>query len=345
MPMDDRKQRVLEAIVALYNEGGEPVGSGLLSRYLDMSVSSATLRNEMAALTKLGLLEQPHTSAGRVPSVKGYRYYLDNLMQPESGLTPRQKAEIDQMFASLDYEPERLAQGAARALSEYTGFTVAATTPRADDLYIAHFEVVQVGLCSAAVLGVTNTGGVRTRVAKLETRLTARDAGVLTQVLNRDLAFVAPADLTEELLLGMMEDLGERGQVIYPVLNAAAVLLQEAAKARTFLEGEQYLLHWPELSECLPRVLELFASQERAGQFITPRTGRTTIRLGEDMAPNLPGLCVMSKRYLAGGGLVGAIGLLGPARMPFEQLVPILDYFALKLGECMAGKAQEEQYT
>ena len=345
MPMDDRKQRVLEAIVALYNEGGEPVGSGLLSRYLDMSVSSATIRNEMAALTKLGLLEQPHTSAGRVPSTKGYRYYLDHLLQPKSSLTPRQKAEIDQIFAGLDYEPERLAQGAAKALAEYTGFTVAATTPRADDLYIAHFEVVQVGLCSAAVLAVTNTGGVRTRVAKLETKLSGRDASLLMQVLNRNLAFVAPADLSESLMMSMMEDLGERGACIYPVLNAAAALLQEAAQARTFLEGQQYMLRWPELNECLPRVLELFAAQEQAGQFITPRTGHTTIKLGEDMKQNLPGLCVMSKRYLAGGGLVGAIGLLGSARMPFEQLVPVLDYFALKLGECMAGKAQEEQYT
>ncbi len=343
MPMDDRKQRVLEAIVALYNEGGEPVGSGLLSRYMDMSVSSATLRNEMAALTKLGLLEQPHTSAGRVPSTKGYRYYLDNILQPEGPLTARQKVEIDNIFAGLDNEPERLAQGAAKALSEYTGFTVAATTPRADDLYIAHFEVVQVGLCSAAVLAVTNTGGVRTRVAKLDTKLSGRDAGLLSQVLNRNLAFVAPADLCTGMLEEMAADLGERGPYIYPVLNAAAALLRDAAQARTYLEGQQYLLRWPELEGCLPRVLELFAGQERAGQLITPRTGRTTVKLGEDMLPSLPGLCIMSKRYLAGGGLVGAIGILGPARMPFEQLIPVLDYFALKLGECMAGKAQEEQ--
>ena len=81
MTMDARKQRVLQAIVALYGLEGEPVGSSVLANYFDMAVSSATLRNEMAALTKLGLLEQPHTSAGRVPSAKGYRYYLDNLLQ------------------------------------------------------------------------------------------------------------------------------------------------------------------------------------------------------------------------------------------------------------------------
>ena len=93
MAMDARKQRILEAIVALYANDGEPVGSGLLANYFDMALSSATLRNEMAALTKLGLLEQPHTSAGRVPSAQGYRYYLDHLIDaPKSGTCRRRTA-------------------------------------------------------------------------------------------------------------------------------------------------------------------------------------------------------------------------------------------------------------
>ena len=105
MTMDPRKQRVLQAIVALYAMEGEPVGSGLLSNYLDLSVSSATLRNEMAALTKLGLLEQPHTSAGRVPSTKGYRYYLDNLLDADEQLPAAERQAIDDIFDDLDCEP------------------------------------------------------------------------------------------------------------------------------------------------------------------------------------------------------------------------------------------------
>ena len=99
MAMDARKQRILEAIVALYANDGEPVGSGLLANYFDMALSSATLRNEMAALTKLGLLEQPHTSAGRVPSAQGYRYYLDHLIDaPKSGTLPeKDRRRIDRL--------------------------------------------------------------------------------------------------------------------------------------------------------------------------------------------------------------------------------------------------------
>ena len=101
MTMDARKQRVLQAIVALYGLEGEPVGSSVLANYFDMAVSSATLRNEMAALTKLGLLEQPHTSAGRVPSAKGYRYYLDNLLTDDQPLDRVTRARVDAVFASL----------------------------------------------------------------------------------------------------------------------------------------------------------------------------------------------------------------------------------------------------
>lgn len=192
------------------------------------------------------------------------------------------------------------------------------------------------------MLGVTSAGGVRTRVARLETCFSRQDAQLVAMALNRGLAFIAPADLSAQRLASVTASMGERGPALYPVVQAAAALLSEAAKARTYLEGQQYLLRWPQLEGCLPGVLELFADQEKAGRFITPPTGRTSVLLGEDMENPMPGLCVMGKRYLAGGGLTGAIALLGPVRMPFEQLIPILEYYALKLGECMAGKAQED---
>ena len=132
MAMDARKQRILEAIVALYANDGEPVGSGLLANYFDMALSSATLRNEMAALTKLGLLEQPHTSAGRVPSAQGYRYYLDHLIDAPkaSALPDADRRHIDDLFAAMDAEPEKLVPAAARSLADLTGCAAAATTPR-----------------------------------------------------------------------------------------------------------------------------------------------------------------------------------------------------------------------
>ncbi len=340
MPMDDRKRQIMQAIVQLYGLEGEPIGSGVLANYFDCAVSSATLRNEMAALTKLGLLEQPHTSAGRIPSAKGYRFYLDNLLDDDMKLDPQDVQEIRRAFASLDQEPDKLAQGAAKALAKMTGCTAAVTTPRADDLCIAHYEVVQVGRYAAAVLAVTSAGGVRTRVAHVTRGLTRGDAANLAALLNSNMTFVAPVDLNQAMLNALCQ---QAGSALVPVIMAAAGILEDSSKPHVFLGGEQYLLQWPELQPYLPLLVTHLNDDERAGAMITPSTGRTTVFLGEDMKPAMPGLCIVAKRYMVGGGLTGAIALVGPARMPFSRLIPVLEAFAQELGEGMSGRTGNEE--
>ena len=335
MPMDDRKRQIMQAIVQLYGLEGEPIGSGVLANYFDCAVSSATLRNEMAALTKLGLLEQPHTSAGRVPSAKGYRFYLDNLLDDDMKLDPQDAQEIRRAFASLDQEPDKLAQGAAKALAKMTGCTAAVTTPRADDLCIAHYEVVQVGRYAAAVLAVTSAGGVRTRVAHVTRGLTRSDAANLAALLNSNMTFVAPVDLNQAMLNALCQ---QAGSALVPVIMAAAGILEDSSKPHVFLGGEQYLLQWPELQPYLPLLVTQLNDDERAGAMITPSTGRTTVFLGEDIKPAMPGLCIVAKRYMVGGGLTGTIALVGPARMPFSRLIPVLEACAQELGKGMSGR-------
>lgn len=339
MPMDDRKRQIMQAIVQLYGLEGEPIGSGVLANYFDCAVSSATLRNEMAALTKLGLLEQPHTSAGRVPSAKGYRFYLDNLLDDDMKLDPQDAQEIRRAFASLDQEPDKLAQGAAKALAKMTGCTAAVTTPRADDLCIAHYEVVQVGRYAAAVLAVTSAGGVRTRVAHVTRGLTRSDAANLAALLNSNMTFVAPVDLNQAMLNALCQ---QAGSALVPVIMAAAGILEDSSKPHVFLGGEQYLLQWPELQPYLPLLVTQLNDDERAGAMITPSTGRTTVFLGEDMKPAMPGLCIVAKRYMVGGGLTGTIALVGPARMPFSRLIPVLEACAQELGKGMSGRTGTE---
>ena len=309
MAMDARKQRILEAIVALYANDGEPVGSGLLANYFDMALSSATLRNEMAALTKLGLLEQPHTSAGRVPSAQGYRYYLDHLIDAPSAttLSDEDRRHIDDLFACMDAEPEKLVP----------------------------FEVVQVGRYSAAVLAVTSAGGVRTRVARVDTGLTRDDAANLAQLLNRGLTFVAPQDLNPMLTASMVLAAGER---LAPVVMAACALVTTGPQA--CLEGAQYLAKMPDVRQNLGTLLEIFSDNEAAAELIRPEGGKITATLGSDLDPAMPGACIVSKRYLAGGGLTGSVALIGSTRMEYHRLLPILNYFATKLGQSMAGQGQ-----
>ena len=291
MAMDARKQRILEAIVALYASDGEPVGSGLLANYFDMALSSATLRNEMAALTKLGLLEQPHTSAGRVPSAQGYRYYLDHLIEAPGStqLSDVDRRHIDDLFAGMDVEPEKLAPAAARSLADLTECAAAVTTPQAPDLCIAHFEVVQVGRYSAAVLAVTSAGGVRTRVARVDTGLTRDDAANLAQLLNRGLTFVAPQDLSPMLTASMVLAAGER---LAPVVLAAQALVTTGPQA--CLQGAQYLAKMPDVRENLGTLLEIFSDNEAAAELLRPDGGKITATLGSDLDPAMPGACIVS---------------------------------------------------
>ena len=296
MAMDERKQRVLRAIVSLYSVEGEPVGSSVLANYFDMAVSSATLRNEMAALTRLGLLEQPHTSAGRVPSAKGYRYYLDHLLDDSQPLDRVTRSRVDSVFASLDHEPDRLAQGAVKALAQMSGCTAAVSTPCADDLCIAHFEVVQVGRNAAAILAVTSAGYVRTRVARVRDGLSREKAAELASLLNRHLTFVAAVDLSRRALAELCSQISP---------------------------------------------LTLLNDEQAAARLIAAPSASATVLLGEDMDPQIPGLSVVSCRYLVGGGLYGSVALVGPTRMPVSKVIPLLEAFADELGEGMAGKRKD----
>lgn len=340
MSMDARKQRILMAIVSLYADGGEPVGSNLLCRYLDMAVSSATLRNEMAALTRLGLLEQPHTSAGRVPTAKGYRYYVDNLLDGINTLNPDDKEDMDRLFRELDYDPEKLVQSAARSLSQYLGAAVLATTPSAEDVRIVHFEVVHVGRYSAAVLAVTGAGGVRTRVAKVDFELMDGDAGKVSLALNKYLRFVAEADVGHELIRNMVDSLGAGGARFWPIISAALTMLAEVGKPSAYFEGQQHLLRWPELEQSLRSLLSLDSDHDSIEHLIMPRGERGTMVLFGDeiLEKPIPGLCIISRRYLAGGGRSGAIAVAGPNRIDFHSVIPKLEYFSNLLGRSLSGQ-------
>ena len=248
-------------------------------------------------------------------------------------------ARVEAVFASLDHEPEKLAQGAAKALAAISGCTAAVSTPCAEDLCVAHYEVVQVGRSAAAVLAVTTAGYVRTRVARVRTGLSRENAAALAALLNRNLTFVAPVDLSNRLLAELCSQIDPE---LVPVISAAAAILQDSAQPHVFLGGEQYLLNWPQLEGKVGDILTLLNDEEQAAHIIAPPADRSeSVLLGEDLEPQIPGLCIVSDRYLVGGGLWGTVALIGPTRMPFQKLMPLLHLFADELGEGMSGKRKD----
>ena len=216
------------------------------------------------------------------------------------------RARVDAVFASLDHEPEKLAQGAAKALAAISGCTAAVSTPCAEDLCIAHYEVVQVGRSAAAVLAVTTAGYVRTRVARVRTGLSRENAAALAALLNRNLTFVAPVDLSPRLLAELCSQISPE---LVPVISAAAAILQDSTQPHVYLGGEQYLLDWPQLDGKVGSILSLLNDEEQAAALIAPPAEQSESIL--------------------------------PTRMPFQKLMPLLHTFADQLGEGMSGKRKD----
>ncbi len=168
------------------------------------------------------------------------------------------------------------------------------------------------------------------------TGLSRENAAALAALLNRNLTFVAPVDLSTRMLSGLCSQIAPE---LVPVVSAAAAILQDSVKPHVFLGGEQYLLDWPQLDGRVGDILTLLNDEEQAASLIAPPENRSeSVLLGEDLEPQIPGLCIVSDRYLVGGGLWGSIALIGPTRMPFQKLMPLLHEFADQLGEGMSGK-------
>ena len=165
------------------------------------------------------------------------------------------------------------------------------------------------------------------------------DAAALAALLNRNLTFVAPVDLSSRLLAELCSQIDPE---LVPVISAAAAILQDSAQPHVFLGGEQHLLDWPQLEGRVGDILTLLNDEEQAAHIIAPPAERSeSVLLGEDLEPQIPGLCIVSDRYLVGGGLWGTVALIGPTRMPFQKLMPLLHLFADELGEGMSGKRKD----
>ncbi len=193
------------------------------------------------------------------------------------------------------------------------------------------------GRSAAAVLAVTTAGYVRTRVARVRTGLSRENAAALAALLNRNLTFVAPVDLSPGCSRAVQPDRPE----LVPVISAAAAILQDP-QPHVFLGGEQYLLDWPQLDGTGGQY-PYPAERRRAGRQPdrTPGKPQRKRAAGRGSGTAIPGLCIVSDRYLVGGGLWGSVALIGPTRMPFQKLMPLLHDFADQLGEGMSGKRKD----
>lgn len=336
MKLSERKQKILAAIVETYIRSGEPVGSKLLAQKLGLNVSPATIRADMAWLFEMGYLEQPHTSAGRVPSHLGYREYIDSLMQCQP-LTREERDEIDSLFNVRHPDPDKLLEDAADALSEYTNCATVTSSVTPKTVRVKRIELIAAGTNTVVVLLITTSGVVRNKVCRVDFTVTVELIEFFYKFANSRLAGRSIESISSTYISSVSVTLGEYSRIFTPILIAIFELCKEISDGQYYLSGGSKLLEYNELSPLARELLQLLEKPERLHDLLDPDSQTVKIIIGkENSSMELSGSSVVVSHYQVGGEHAGSVGLIGPIRLDYARIIPHLNYFAKTLGDLLS---------
>lgn len=339
---DDRKQRILSAIIETYIRTGEPVGSKTLSEMPGISVSPATIRNEMATLFSMGLLEQPHTSAGRIPSHLGYRMYVDNLMHMEP-LTPEEADDIEALFNIRDPDPDKLLEDAAEALAEFTGCATVAMTTTPSYVTVNHIDIVPVDQSTVVLLVIASNGVVKSKVSRLVFKINTGIADFFKKFANDRFSGKTLKEISAEYVNSVAVQLGEYIEVFNPLIVGIYELCKETYEGQYYLGGQEKLLTYNEYSDTALEIMKLLSKKEKMGGVLGNGNHGVSVFIGkENSLSELSGSSLLVSGFRIGSNDCGAIGLIGPVRMDYSKLIPHLQYFSQKLGKLLSMTYQQK---
>lgn len=337
MELGLRKLKILQAVIEAYIQTGEPVGSKTLCQALDVSVSSATIRNEMASLSELGLLEQPHTSAGRIPSQLGYRLYINQLMRPQP-LTEAEKRYIDGHLSEYADDPDLLLEKAAQMLAQMTSYAAISTTPTNQDATIRRIQLVQTGPHTAMLVLAASTGAVKSKLFRASYPLNSDILRMFARVLNEKMADVHLINVTPDFIKSTAFSIGELSLMMAPVFLAISQACREILKTTVMLEGQTNLLYLPEYEvDSVKRLLHFLEHRNELARLIAAQKGAVGVFVGgESNQPEMIDTSVVLARYSMGRNTRGSLGVIGPTRMDYPKIVSNLRYLADTVGAMLS---------
>lgn len=345
MQLDNRKKEVLQAIVDDYVSTNEPVGSKSLIERHNFAVSSATLRNEMAELEHLGLIEKPHTSAGRIPSDKGYREYVNSLMVVEE-LSPREQLEIEKRIDSSVDEVTDLIKNATASLSEATGLVSLAVSPRLKKSYLKQLKILMIEPGKALVVMVLSAGVVKDKVVRIPNFLNDAQIMKISGAIEKCLTG-KPLD---EITLVTVESAAKVTEVPEPLLKQisyeAYSAIKQADELNVYLDGEHRILELPDFSS-LGRARDLLGTLSNSGMvagYVNEMENAREdgsddsfmIRIGQEITlEGLDDCSFITATYNLTDSVSGNIGVIGPTRMLYSKVISQIDFVKKKLNKEM----------
>lgn len=341
MELSPRKQAVLAAVTKAYIKTGEPVGSKALTALLKNAPSAATLRNEMSELCDMGLLAQPHTSAGRIPTSSGFKLYVNSLMTPEK-LSDVMKRRIDSKLSGLHCAPEKIPTEAGNLLSDLTGLPAVVCFKTDGSPKIRNAEIFPVSKGSVMLLIVTADGRTRHTVLRLGADYTKGYAEKCRDIIVRRIN----GRRTDELTRGYMQSVAaEAGTDAFALMSLFSALFESAAgieSSGVFLLGEQRLYGICESQAAAKRILSLVALREPMLTLTERFDGNVGTVFGRDSGfRELENNTIIAAKYYGSDRFKGTLSVIGPNRMSYGQIIPSVEYTALRLTEIMTGAQKD----
>lgn len=339
--LKERKLSVLAAIVNEFLKTGEPIGSKAVTNLLDMNVSSATVRNDMAALERLGLIEQPHTSAGRIPSYLGYRVYIEKLMKPKP-VSEKDKLLIDDMLSKHRDTSSAVLENAAEALATLTGCTAVTAARPTEFSVITHVEVVPAGHRIYALLMITSDGNVKNKICRLEFDIPDNLLKFFIDFINDNLTGVSASELNPAYLQKLALALGSYMMTLSPLLSAVYELSSELKDKTIHLKGEANLLSYSDVDAS--EIVRFLSTKNNLANLLSRTFDGINVLFGREKNSFVisNGSMIVSP-YEVGNKAGGSIGLIGPIRLDYAKLIPYVEYFSDKVTGILSDMA--ENYT
>ena len=329
MELDERKKKILQAVIRNYLETGEPVGSRTISKYTDLNLSSATIRNEMSDLEEMGYILQPHTSAGRIPSDKGYRFYVDTML----GEREREVEELKGLLLEKDEKMDTLLKRVARVLATNTNYAAMITTPQYQRNKLKFIQLSKVDEHQLLAVVVVEGTVIKNTMLQVEEDLDDATLLKLNILLNTHLNGLSIDEINLAMISEMKQQAGVHSGIVSGVIDAVAEAIRSDEDLKIYTSGTNNILKYPELTDNREKTSELinvFEEKKALGELVQDslseenNTGIQVYIGNETPVSSMKDCSVVTATYELGEGMRGTIGIIGPKRMDYDKVIGTL---------------------
>lgn len=337
--LDERKLKVLYAIINSYVLTAEPIGSRTISKQYNLGVSPATIRNEMSDLEELGYLNKPHSSAGRVPSDKAYRLYVDNLLKAKNPIVDKvQKNEIKKILSKDSMEIDKLIQNSAKMLSALTSYTSLAITPQIETNNLKHIQLLLIAQGEILVVLVSSSGMVKNTIIKIEIPITENLLNTISNFLNDSLRTLSIEELTHLIKSESFDEWLGFKLIIGKVIPIIKKFMEEVDSITLYSDGITKILNFPEYKD-IDKAREFISFIENKDLVVDILLNNilsqdVDIIIGnENIYAPIKDCSIVTATYSLDGTIIGKIGVIGPTRMEYEKIISTIKLFSENITE------------